>query len=136
MVGQEKRRNLYHLLHKKEYLQEMLQKEKYITDNPKESIDLEEIAARRKQFMKKDLESQTESNVRESLSKKRHKVRRIQSATQLDAVFRRRRKMSESNLEDDDSTSNNQNVKTSNNQSNEMKDLIQDFNKTYGDGNE
>ena len=86
--------------------------------------------------MKKDLESQIESNVRESLSKKRHKVRRIQSATQLDAVFRRRRKMSESNLEDDDSKSNNQNVKTSNNQSNEMKDLIQDFNKTYGDGNE
>ena len=40
MVGQEKRRNLYHLLHKKEYLQEMLQKEKYITDKPKESIDL------------------------------------------------------------------------------------------------
>ena len=121
---------------KKEYLQEILQKEKYITDNPKESIDLEEIAARRKQFMNKDLESQTESNVRDSLPKKRHKVRRIQSATQLDAVFRRRRKMSESNLEDDDSTSNNQNAETSNNRSNEMKDLIQDINKTYGDGNE
>ena len=122
---------------KKEYLKEILQKEKYITDNnPKESIDLEEIAARRKQFMNKDLESQTESNVRDGLPKKRHKVRRIQSATQLDAVFRRRRKMSESNLEDDDSTSNNQNAETSNSQSNEMKDLIQDINKTYGDGNE
>jgi len=106
----------------------------YVKDSGADSIDLKEIAARRKQFIDKDLENQSDSGVQEGVPKPRHKVRRIQSATQLDAVFGGRRKMSESTEDNQDQNNNqvNQDKEEDKSTSNEMANLISDINTTFG----
>lgn len=60
-----------------------------------DGINSEEISNRRREIVEKDIESSTESDVRVDLPKTRHKVRRISSNAQLNAVFGGRRQMSE-----------------------------------------
>ena len=67
-----------------------------------EGIDSSEIQNRRREFVEKDLRNNSGGNnssaalgTHEDLPKTRHKVRRINSNAQLNAVFRKRRQMSE-----------------------------------------
>ena len=68
-----------------------------------DGIDSSEIQNRRREFVEKDLKNSGSGNnnnsaasgTHEDLPKTRHKVRRINSNAQLNAVFRKRRQMSE-----------------------------------------
>ena len=60
-----------------------------------DGIDPSEISSRRREFVENDLKSSSATDVRADLPKTRHKVRRINSNAQLNAVFRKRRQMSE-----------------------------------------
>ena len=111
---------------KKGYFEEAIRRGSYSkSTNAEDTIDLQEISTRRKDFIKKDLLSTVETDVRDSVPKARHKVRRINSDAQLDAVFRRRRQMSESPSGDE--------VKQNGNSvSDEMSNLVDDITNTFG----
>lgn len=65
-----------------------------------DGIDPSEISSRRKDFVEKDVQNSSTSDVRADLPKTRHKVRRISSNAQLNAVFGGRRQMSEADADD------------------------------------
>ena len=85
---------------KKGFYEDQLSRNHVEKTNAKEIIDTDEIASRRKDFVDLDHKTSVVSNIRDELPKTRHKVRRINSSAQLDAIFRRRRQISKSDTED------------------------------------
>lgn len=120
---------------KKDFLEEAVRQERFNKrqDVP-DSIDVTEIASRRHSFIEKDLESSNTKDVREQRPKARHKVRRINSSAALDAVFRRRRQISESDVEDTDNedTDVNDGGRQPEKATKEMTSLVKDINNTFG----
>lgn len=96
-----------------------------------EEFDTSEISSRRREMVEMEQRANTPSDVRADLPKTRHKVRRINSNAQLNAVFRKRRQMSEVDATEGQQThsGNNQDDDTSK----EISNVISDINQTYGD---
>lgn len=101
-----------------------------------QDIDTAEISNRRKGFVEKDLESSAPSDVRVDLPKTRHKVRRISSNAQLNAVFRKRRQMSEAETTDangNENAGNDANNSSSSETKEQLASVLNDIQTTYGE---
>ena len=98
------------------------------------AVDKEEIAARRKNFVDIDRKSSSQSDAVDEIPKQRHKVRRINSNAELNAVFRKRRQASECQSDGEDEGSPKEQSKTKNGreQEGEWNDLVQNISDTYG----
>jgi len=99
-------------------------------------IDREEMSSRRKDFAEKARRSSFQADPADDIPKQRHKVRRINSNAELNAVFRKRRQASE--CQDDSENAQGapqpqQNTQLSQQQKGEMNDLMQSISDTYGD---
>jgi len=98
-------------------------------------VDKEEIASRRKEFVENDRRSSLQSESVEDIPKQRHKVRRISSNAQLNAVFGKRRQASESQEsdgEDQGSQGDHQQQQQETSSGAELNDLVQNIQDTFG----
>ena len=98
-----------------------------------QDIDAAEISSRRKGFVEQDLQNSSSSDVRVDLPKTRHKVRRISSNAQLNAVFRKRRQMSEAEPNADGENAGNDNNNNNSQTKEQISDVLNDIQKNYGE---
>jgi len=104
-----------------------------------EGIDPSEISNRRREFVEKDNNSGASADVRGDLPKTRHKVRRINSNAQLNAVFRKRRQMAEVDAVEGQQTSQKDDQNNSKDSSErqeakeELANVLNDIQSHYGD---
>ena len=86
-------------------------------------IDKDEIASRRRRFLDQERQSSTDKDQVPEKSKTRHKVKRIKSDAELFAVMNKRRQAASVDDEDE----------TSSQTTNEIKNLLKDISRTYGE---
>ena len=98
-----------------------------------DEFDTSEISSRRQEMIEKARVGNTSIDSRHDLPKTRHKVRRIKSDAQLNAVFRKRRQMSEVDPENKESTNDTQQPTDDTNTAKELSNVLNDINQTYGD---
>jgi len=96
-----------------------------------DGIDKGEISSRRENFKDIERRSTTPSDNRDEAPKARQKVRRISSDAQLHEVFGKRREVSD--VEQEKAGNENANVADT---KQEMSELLNDINKTYGESGE
>jgi len=95
-------------------------------------VDKAEISSRRKDFAEKARRSSLQSDSADEVPKQRHKVRRINSNAELNAVFGKRRQASECDGDGGDQGVPNEKTKLNEKQQGEMNDLIQNISNTFG----
>ena len=102
-----------------------------------DGIDPSEISNRRREFVEKDLKNTSNGNnnnaasgIHEDLPKTRHKVRRINSNAELNAVFRKRRQMAEVDAVEGDQQQNGAGNQQETKQ--EMTNILNDIQNHYG----
>lgn len=119
---------------KKGFFEESLRNDNIQKSQVDDVVDREEISSRRKNFVEKDRRSslQHSDSADEVPKQKRHKVRRINSNAELNAVFRKRRQASECDDEDNGHQGNPQNTQMDEQQKGELNDLVNNITTTFG----